>query len=156
MNTNLSVDGFDEIVKFLKTFPDKVERRILRGGLRKAAMVIKQQAQSIAPTGETGVLKRAIAVRVGRKPIAQVYIKSGGKSVKHDGWYQHLVIKGTKAHSLFPGANRLRGKLQNKPFHHGGSKGNPFMDKAKESANSNAVKAMAQYMADAIKKEVYK
>jgi len=151
-----SIDGFDNIVKFLKKFPDRVEKRILKGGLRKAAMVIKNKAQSLSPIGETGTLKKAIAVRVGRKPIAQVYIKSGGKSVKHDGWYQHLVIKGTKAHSLFPGANRLRGKLQNKPFHHGGSKGNPFLDKAKQAANTEAVKAMAQYMADAIKKEVYK
>lgn len=147
--------GFDTIMDYLKTFPQKVEKRILRRGLGKAAGVLKRYAKAEAPTGKTGVLKRAISARIG-KVQAQVYVKFGGKRKEADAWYNHLVVKGTRAHSVRRKASLANNKLQDKRPFHPGSKPNDYMDRALLSGRDEAVKAMAQFMADAIKKELSK
>ena len=53
--------GMDELLKNLKTLPEKVQKRVLVGAVRAAAKPIVKEAKALVPV-EHGVLKESIGV----------------------------------------------------------------------------------------------
>lgn len=63
----MRLEGAMELQRRLSTLPAKVEKKVVRRSLRVGAKMFQRQAKANAPVGETGDLKRALAVRAGRR-----------------------------------------------------------------------------------------
>lgn len=61
----IDITGAKELAEAFKTLPDRVARKILSVGLRKAANAVKDDAKSTAPV-KTGKIKKSIVVRAGK------------------------------------------------------------------------------------------
>lgn len=151
MSIEFSLSGFEDVERLLNTFPEKVEKRLIKGALRKGALVLKKIAKSNAPVG-TGKLRRSLAHRTGRGPIAQVYVKGG----KDGGWYANFVERGTEKHSLRKGAKLARGTKQDQTIIHPGTRANPFLSKSLDQGYEQTLNAIAEELSRLIEKEVYK
>lgn len=131
------VTGLAELQSLLDTLPAKMEKNVVRGGLRAGANIIKQSAKQMAPVGEPsahnakfyggypGALRDTIRVGVrskGGKVIA--YVKAGGKSKKGANvYYAHFPEFGTV-----------------------NMRASPFMRPALDAQAQNAVVAAGEYM----------
>lgn len=140
----------------LDDLPMVIQKRVIKGSLRRGALAIKKGVKSIAPTGRTGVLKRSIKVRSGRGLIAQVFADGGNKSKTNDGWYAHLLERGVQPHSVAKGASVRRGKLQDKGIQHTGFKGRRFMERGAESSMPQAINGFAKRFEELILRELKK
>jgi len=126
--------GMNELLKNLKTLPDKVQKRILVGAVRAGAKPIVKEARSLVPK-DTGNLKKSIGVtkfRTRKKSLVwfQVSPRTGGK---YDGWYGRFLEVGTA-------------KM---PAH-------PFMRPAFEKEGENSIKSVKEYIAKRLDKELSK
>ena len=115
------LDGVDELIRALKSAPDKIRRRAVRQALRKAGAVIRSDAKARAPVlmvrtpfRAPGTVKRRISVRpskfarqagdegvfVGVKPLrgntdTRRYGKAGAKN-PNDPFYWRFLEFGTQ------------------------------------------------------------
>ena len=146
--------GFDEIQQILDTFQPKVEKRVLKRSLTKGALVIKKIAKANAPSGRTGNLRKSIKHRTGRAPIVQVYAQ-GGRDSKNDGWYAHIIERGSVPHSLRKGALSKSGYMQNQTPKHPGNRATYFMEYSLTKGFNAAVDAVNKESSRLIYKEVW-
>lgn len=153
--------GMDELLKNLKTLPDKVQKRILAGAVRAGAKPIIKEAKSLVPT-EDGNLKKSIGVtkfKTRKKTLVwfQVSPRTDGK---YDGWYGHFVEYGTYAELDHPMVRQRTGKLgqrRAKIVASGfGLKPRPFLRPAFEKEGENSIKAVKEYIAKRLDKELLK
>ena len=117
----IRLEGVDEIKRALQAMPAKIRARAVRAALRKAAMIIRQDAKARTPVLQMrvpyrtpGTVKRRISVRnskfarqagdegvfVGVKPLrgkadTRRYGKASAKN-PNDPYYWHFVEFGTK------------------------------------------------------------
>jgi len=94
-----------KVLDGLKKFPQNVQKNIMNGSTRAAAVVIQKEARALVPT-ETGNLKKSIVVRKRRarkntKTVYSVAItykrqKENKEDIKNDGYYGVFVEYGTK------------------------------------------------------------
>ena len=154
----IKIEGADELEKFLQTFPEKVERKLLRQALSSGGTVIKTAAKARAPR-KSGTLRKAIAVRrVPRRLAVEVYVRAG-RSEKNDGWYAHIIERGAKAHTIVPYKNRKKvladgGKVFGKRVRHPGVRARPFMAPAINAAARQAVEKIGERLSVLIEREV--
>ncbi|MBW8067165.1 MAG: hypothetical protein GJU73_06940 [Ferrovum sp.] len=105
--TDIEVKGLSELQKLLDELPARIEANVVRGGLRAAARVIRDEARRLCPVGEnlpkghkSGALRDSIRVSMSSKHGAiTASIKAGGKN---NVYYAHMVEYGT-AHHLIMG-----------------------------------------------------
>lgn len=121
------LDGVDELVRALRGMPEKIRRRAVRSALRKAAVVIRQDAKARAPVLRAsapfrtpGTVKRRISVRsskfarqagdegvfVGVKPLrgkadTRRYGKASSRN-PNDPFYSRFLEFGTKKMTARP------------------------------------------------------
>lgn len=140
----LTEEGFDTCVKFLKELDERVNRKLLQRALVIAAKPLVRQARAIAPEwhkttkewwGEQrdvppGTLKRSIGTILPKSKsdkfqsmfIGPKKTKPGRKRLKNDAWFRHMVIRGTAGYTIKKGPRRGQFMPGQEP--------NPFMDKA--------------------------
>ena len=160
MSTDFKIEGGEQLQKFLNTFPVKLERRIVKRALKPGASLISKAAKSIV-SRKSGKLRKAIAVRnVKNRMSVQVYVRRG-KGQKNDGWYAHMVEKGTKPHKIKPYKGRKKvlaagGVIYGRSVRHPGAKAMPFMKPALEQNVPEVLKTVASRMSLLIEREVHR
>ena len=153
--------GMNELLKNLKTLPDKVQKRILVGAVRAGAKPIVKEARSLVAT-DSGDLKKSIGVtkfRTRKKSLVwfQVSPRTNGR---YDGWYGRFLEFGTYANLDHPLAKPRAGKLgirRAKIVAQGfGLKPRPFLRPAFEKEGENSIKSVKEYIAKRLDKELSK
>lgn len=165
---NIEFKGLAELNQTLQDLPAKIERTVLRGGLRAGADLIAEEAVRLCPEappnmtavklGATrGELKRSIkvTVRVRRKTgWLNAKITAGNKVA----WYAHLVEFGAARHWIKPKSRKslfLAG-LFKEVIDHPGARPKPFMRPAFDAKHPAAVAAMADYIRARLPRELKK
>ena len=96
---SLSLTGEKELERKLKKLPAKVQRNIVRKGMRKGLALLRKEARSLAPV-DTGRLKKAIKTKVSLRSSGEitgrVFVKYKGKGAAP---YSHLVEWGGEKNS---------------------------------------------------------
>jgi|GEM_PF-403677 len=172
--SDVRIKGLAELQRALDTLPAKIESNIMRGAMRAGAKVIATQAKSniISRSGE---LARGISygVKLDRRAgRVMSYVRAGGKG--RDGWYAHMVEKGTKRHlisvredlkpsrmtrrglktysistmnkMLHSGSLKIGGKFVGASVMHPGARKKPFLRPAMDSRAQAAVEAVREYI----------
>lgn len=164
-NKGFYVKGLSALTQQLHELPAKIEKNILRGGLRAAAKVIADEAKRRAPV-RTGALRKSIRVATGfdrKHGRVTATVRAGDDKA----FYAHWVEFGTDRHIIagegvalgrrgralgIAAINRRakRGLRINGTFvataNHPGSKERPFMRPALDHAAGEAVDVMAGYI----------
>jgi HK97 gp10 family phage protein len=154
MASSVEIKGLAELHKTLQELPAKIERNVLRGGLRAGAKVLEEAARSQVPVKQ-GDLRKSIRVsmRVSSKTgIVRAQVKAGDKKA----WYAHLVEFGTARHWIKP-KNRKSlfvAGLFKEVIDHPGAKKKPFMRPAFDGKWRAAIDAMADYIRTRLPKEL--
>jgi HK97 gp10 family phage protein len=151
------IKGLEQIALALAQVPFKVERNIIRGGMRAGVKVIAADAKERVHS-RSGRLAKSIRFGVskikGTRGDFIAYVRAGSSNkAKRDRavWWAHMVEKGTASHVIIPkraGAMLLGGKGArpvDKVLHPGASP-RPFMRPALDTQARNAVLAMGAYM----------
>lgn len=158
------IQGLSDIHKYLQEFPVKLEKSIIRGGLRAGAKVIADKAKQLVPT-QSGALKESIKVGTRSKRGKVSAILSAGSE---KAWYSHIIEFGSgsfyagkgkkskrKAYKINARRQRslsLNGQMVESVMHPG-VKPTPFLRPALDASQADAIKAAADYMRKRINKE---
>lgn len=166
MASSVEIRGLAELHKTLQELPAKIERNVLRGGLRAGAKVMEAEATRLCPEGlptldsvkrgaRIGELKRSIRVTMrASKSTVRATLKAGNKVA----WYAHLVEFGTARHWIKP-KNRKSlfvAGLFKEVIDHPGARPKPFMRPAFDGKWRAAIDAMADYIRARLPKEFKK
>lgn len=167
---DFELKGFENINKLLKTLPGRIERRLVRRALRSGASVVSKRTKQLAPKGATGNLRRSIAVKMMKREMgASVYNRNGSGMGKFDGWYAHIIEKGSKRHRINlwksksakkHGGSSLKkvlsggGKTYGTNVNHPGTSARPFMVPALEQSAKQALSVMGRRLAELLEKEI--
>ena len=162
-----NIKGLDALQKLLDELPANIEKNIVRGGLRAAAKIIRDEARRLCPVSPpseesvrlygtvAGELRDSIrvSVRTSRGKV-QATIKAGNKKA----FYAHMVEFGTARHLIKP-ANRkslfFAGVFKASADHPGADK-KPFMRPAFAHASTEAIETFATYVRDRLPTEIEK
>ena len=161
--TDIEVKGLSDLQKLLDELPARIEANVVRGGLRAAAKVIRDEARRLCPVGEnlpkghkSGALRDSIRVSMSSKHGAiTASIKAGGKN---NVYYAHMVEYGT-AHHLIKPRNRKSlfiAGLFKEVIDHPGAQKKPFMRPALDSKVDEAIRTFAEYVRNRLDAEVAK
>jgi len=165
---SVHVEGVREAVEVLKKLEFAARRRVVSAAVRAANAVIVKTARSLAPVGKTGLLKKQIRGSVKFQPgsgvvwgdirshATKAQRKRGGPNA---GKYAHLVIGGTRPHSIEKGATGAMLALPSGFYSrvmHPGARPRPFMDQAANAAFREAINAFGWKMDQALAKEIEK
>lgn len=139
------IKGFSQLDQFLREFPEKMERNILRGALRAGAKVVLPVAQgNIHPV--SGALSKSLKLRTGSqngRVTAKVYTRV---------FYSRFVEYGTKPHVIKAkdgGALFFGGGFVESVQHPGSKAANGgfgFMRNALDTQATAAVLAVGEYI----------
>lgn len=156
MASSVEIRGLAELHKTLQELPAKIERNVLRGGLRAGAKVMEAAAKERVPV-KHGDLRASIRVSMrtsSKAGTVRAQVKAGNKKA----WYAHLVEFGTARHWIKP-KNRKSlfiAGLMKEVVDHPGAKQKPFMRPAFDGKWRAAIDAMAAYIRARLPKEIGK
>jgi len=150
-----------DLLKNLKTLPEKVQKRILVGGVRAAAKPIIIEARSLVPKNN-GTLKKSIGVvKVKTRKKSLVWFTVSPRvDGSNDGWYAHFLEFGTYSKREKPLSSKTkysakRAKRRNSVIAKGGGiAAHPFMRPAFEKEGKNTIKYLKNYIAKRLDKEL--
>lgn len=148
------VTGLAELKKALNDLPERLERNVVRGGLRAGGNVIRDAAKARVPV-RTGKLRDTIKVKTSaRRGKLKATIVAGGQDVI----YARMVELGTAAHFIKPRHRKslLIAGLMREVVHHPGAQPKPFMRPALDESAEAAVNAFADYVRKRLAKEAAK
>jgi HK97 gp10 family phage protein len=162
---DIEVKGLSELQKLLDELPARIEANLVRGGLRAAAKVIRDEARRLCPVGDSsnlpkghgaGALRDSIRVSVSaRHGTITASIKAGGKN---NIYYAHMVEYGTARHLIKP-KNRKSlfiAGLFKEVIDHPGAQKKPFMRPALDSKVDEAISTFAAYVKNRLDAEIKK
>lgn len=166
MASSVEIKGLAELHKTLQELPAKIERNVLRGGLRAGAKVMEAEAERLCPEGlptldsvkrgaRIGELKRSIRVTLrASRGTVRATVKAGNKVA----WYAHLVEFGTARHWIKPKSRKslFIAGLFKEVIDHPGARPKPFMRPAFDGKWRQAIDAMADYIRTRLPKEIGK
>lgn len=142
------VMGLAELDKALKEFPAKMEQKILRGGLRAGAKRLEAIVLANVPVDE-GDLKASIRTKTTarRGEVRSI--------VTAHSWKAKFIEFGTAEHFIKPKRRKslFFAGLAREVVHHPGTAPNPFMRRALDTGQLQAVQATADYIRSRISKE---
>jgi HK97 gp10 family phage protein len=142
--SDVGVRGLKEINAFLQQLPAKIEKNVLRGGLRAGARVVQAEVKATAPVA-TGQLRDGVKVSTGGKGGQVVAkVKLTGPHAFLGNWLEY----GTAAHQITAakgGWLTIDGGYF-KAVDHPGMQARPFMRPALDGKAQAAVVAAAEYM----------
>ena len=153
---NAKFIGLKELDQALRSLPDKLQRNVLRAGLRAGAKEIAEEAKRLVPVN-SGRLQKSIKVTsrlVQGTPTAKVV--AGGRK-KGAPFYAPLVEFGTASHAILAreGTKSLfiNGVAVGIYLNHPGAKPKPFMRPAMDSQSRAAVERFADYVRSRLTKQ---
>lgn len=164
---NIEIKGLSELHQALQDLPAKIERNVLRGGLRAGAQVMEAEAQRLVPVApptldsvkrgaRAGELQRSIRItmRANRSGGVRAQLKAGNRVA----WYAHLVEFGTARHWIKPRSRKslFIAGLFKEVIDHPGARPKPFMRPAFDGKWREAVGAMADYIRNRLPRELKK
>ena len=144
--TTINIKGGKELMEALRTFPAKVEKKVMQDALVDGAKIVAKQAKLNVPI-DSGDLKRSIKVTRGdkrkRKGVSAAQVVAGGKKT----FYAHMVEFGTAAH-LITGKNGNQLSFTAKDgtqvridsVNHTGSKAQPYMRPALDNKEKEVIR----------------
>ena len=150
---SIHIEGATTAVQSLKELEFAARRRVVSAAVRASNAVIVREAKKLAPE-DTGLLKRSIrgsvkmdrasgrvygSIRAKRSSAQKKKAKEGDKNPAR---YAHLVIGGTKPHSIQKGDETAMLALPGGWFTrvwHPGIKPRPFMEQAASNAFQEAI-----------------
>ena len=159
MTTEIHIAGLEGLQALLDELPAKIEKNIVRGGLRAAAKVVEAEAKQLCPVGEgdlpkgrtSGALRDSIHVSMrSRRGRVQVTIKAGGDKAR----YAAMVEHGTARHWIKPKNRKslfLAG-LERRAVLHPGATKKPFMRPAIDTKASEAIETFSAYLKNRLAK----
>lgn len=160
--TTVNIKGLAELEKALAELPDKLERNVVRGGLRAAAKVVADEAMRNVPV-HRAELRDTIRFDVNKDKLLGLvaHVRAGPrkatkrKPADKRGWYAHMVEQGTKAHIIRAkkGKTLAIGGGLLKQVDHPGATAKPFMRPAFDSKAAAAVLAFGAYVKKRLTKE---
>lgn len=162
------IEGVEGALEVLKQLEFAARRRVVSAAVRASNAVVVKEAKSLAPVGKTGKLKKQIRGTVKMQPASGIVygtIRSGAtkamrkKGVKSAARYAHLVIGGTKPHSIQKGDEGAMLALPGGYYtrlNHPGAKPRPFMEQAANQVFQAAINAFGFKLDEALAKEIEK
>lgn len=165
MANEIKIEGLAELNKMLQQLPAKVEKNIIRGGLRAGAAVFRDKTKANIPA-QMLALKRSIRITTNtRSGRITATVVAGNK----DAYYAHWIEYGTASYYQGKGrtvgqpyAIRPRGGAAALRFNniftggviHPGIRPRPYMRPAVDSGTQEAIRAMVDYMKARIEREM--
>lgn len=147
--------GGPELQKLLDTLPVRLERNILRAGLRAGATIVRDAARNNI-NNDTGALAKSVRVSTRAKGgVVSATVKAGNAAAPYAG----MVEFGTSPHLLNKGANQkskvlnIAGKLISGKIEHPGAKPAPFLRPAIDQNQAEVIQAVGNRIRDRLKKE---
>lgn len=142
-DTEIYFRGLSDLQAFLDELPAKMERNVVRGALRAAALVVKPIAQANihSVSGKLAASLKVTTQSRGGRVTASVYT--------HD-FVARFVEWGTQPHQIKAyraGALVVNGRLV-ESVNHPGARAKPFLRPALDTQASAAVLAAAAYVKD--------
>lgn len=181
MSTEIKIEGLAALNKVLQELPAKIERNILRGGLRAGQKIIADAAKANI-SNHSGDLRDSIRVKTrARRGNVTAIVVAGDENA----FYAHMVEFGTAAHYISVsekdkpkrtqrigkgrsvsmktinkmvarGSLVVAGRFVGPTIHHPGAAPKPFMRPAIDNNADRAVEAFKEYVAQRIPKEIKK
>ena len=146
--SEFQIRGAAELQRTLQELPVRLERTVLRGALRAAAVEIQNEARAQAPV-DTGNLRDSIRVSTGGKRNGYVFahVKVGGTK-KGDAFYAHMVEFGTKPHEIRPknAPSLFIAGIMRAVVRHPGAQAKPFMRPAFDAKADSALERFGDYI----------
>ena len=158
------VEGIKPLLKRLRQFPDRTQRRVLRPAVTKASTPIVKKARKLAPVGE--------GLRPGgqpRKHLAKTITKTRAKLSRRTGTvlvvigpekgqapHSHLVHDGTAPHKIVLTKPLQLGRVVLPPgftIQHPGAKANPFLANAAAATKSQSEAILRREIGRGIEKQ---
>lgn len=161
------VKGMKELAQFMHQLPDKLEKNIMRGGLRAGAKVLAAEAEKNVPVDE-GDLKKSLKVSTSNKRgvvtasvkatdfkakwieygtgAHWISVKTTAKPTRLTRGGMKSVSTNTLNNMARSGSLRIGTHFVGASVAHPGSKAHPFLRPALDSKATEAVVAMANYI----------
>ena len=172
MDLQIEVTNLQEVLAQLKKLDDKLKRKMMIKGIRRAAQPMLKEARNQAPIGKNthkgkkgvvnpGNLKRSIAMRTGKDKLNPTLWLGANMKRGVDAFYHHIIIGGSKPHKIkvAKGSRALKlgtsGNYAREVNHPGISK-NDFIQRAFNVKKSIFVSQLATELDKQIKKELHK
>jgi HK97 gp10 family phage protein len=153
--SEIEIKGLAGLQALLDELPARIEGKVVRGGLRKAARVVEAEAKRLCPVGKTGDLRDSIRVSLRSKHgRISATVKAGNAKA----FYAHMVEFGTARHWIKPKNRKslfVAGLLR-EAVDHPGAKKAPFMRPAIDGKANEAIETLANYLRERIPKEIDK
>lgn len=156
MTNKIPVEGLSSLFSEMDSFPDKLERNILRGAMRAAARVFMLEVKARAPR-LSGALAASARVTAGikngiieAKVVVGGRVKGGSKKQGKDRgvFYAMWVEFGSAAH-LIQAAAKSALKIGNRlvsEVSHPGAKAHPFFRPAIDAKMGEATEVVVNYI----------
>lgn len=142
---DIEIEGKEELLRFLKTVPTAMAKKIMRKALREGAKPIAERARELAPV-DSGLTRSAIKVRAAtklRRGLLGAIVMVGEGDYKGEQFYASFIEYGYMKVPTYRGKD---GRIYSKPR---GTQPltpvppDPFMRPAYEQQASTAVKRVA-------------
>jgi HK97 gp10 family phage protein len=161
-----TLKGGPELMQFLSTLPDKLQRNVMRGAMRAGARVTANKAKELVPV-KTGITRKDIKVSANAKGLvitSKVQVKGPGSFkapwIEYGTGAHWIRAEGAKvsvrtlnrAARLTAGKDRdkraliINGHFVGTSVHHPGAKPKPFMRPALDMTAGAAVAAIGEYV----------
>lgn len=166
------IQGGRQLDELLQTLPTKMEKNILRAGMRAGAAVLLPEVKQRIPVDKGALARSARITTRAKKGAVSASVKVGNR----EAWYARLVEYGTKPHLIQVsdadrGINRKTGKrismttinrqrslliggtLVGPSVEHPGSRPQPFMRPASDAALPAALRAVTDKIRERLTKQ---
>ena len=144
MKDTVHVKGLSELDAFLSQLPAKLEKNIMRGSMRAAAVPVAAQAkQNVSVV--SGLMRDGIKIKTGSKNgVVKARVVVTGKHAHAAGWVEY----GTAAHHIKPKSAQslFFAGIFSTGIDHPGSSAKPFLRPALDSRATEAVVAAGEYI----------
>lgn len=140
------VEGLSEILRALDALPERLERTVVRAGLRDAIKTIAADLGSrVVAITRTGALAKSLRIRTRKKQgQPHVMLQLGDKVA----FYAHMVERGTRPHEIRPAGARslfFAGRARTL-VNHPGAPGRFVVKAAYEAKAEESVEAFRRYV----------
>jgi HK97 gp10 family phage protein len=141
----MKLSGGPELLALLDQVPAKIGRNVLRGGVRAAAVVVRDEARATVRR-RSGALARTLKVDSDRKgTIVSAKVKARGKRA----FIAPFIEYGVAGHVIKPKRKKaltIGDRVLSGPFKHPGHRAFPFMRPALDSKATEAINVMGEYI----------
>lgn len=154
--------GWAELQRMLKELPQAIEAKVMRGALREGQRVLMEEAKLQAPV-DAGALRNSIRIRFRRKSQTKGWVRMQLVAGNKAAWYAHLIEYGTASYYTGNGRSKRKpyvikskkgglsigGRYVDQAVHPG-IKPQPFMRRAYDMRETDAINAIAAHIAKAV------